>query len=497
MSARLLTGLCWTVAVSCALGPVRALERHAASGRRANEPAQQPASQKRLSVDRSHAFYLRYGDGYLLLIGASDRQALAIWRSGKGFQWRRYLNDLAANGFNYVRQDATAWTGLTDFRRYAAQFAQPNWAFARTGPGAAVDGQPRFDLTRFDEGYFRERLLPFLREAERRGIIVELTLFEDCRSSRAFTGCLYASPNNVNALELQPGDDPHADAALSNRRLLSVQEDYVARLLQATREFGNVIYEVANETGGARWVAHFVEFIHRRLPGALVSAGEQSSSYEPVTGRCDLIAKHRGTGGLYRTDEDVLRHRQSLVVFRQGKKPVLHNEFFLFANRSTADLNFVRKMFWADFTGGGHANFYDFTWWRGTGRTVDEGRPSQPPPREILNAGKFLRRFVEQGNVPFWTMEPHDELASRAGREGVRPFVFAQLNAVYVVYIVQARTVTLDLSRTQGTFTGRWFNPREGEFSPEFKVEGGREREFQATDGKDWVLHLKKEDNES
>jgi len=58
----------------------------------------------------------------------------------------------------------------------------------------------------------------------------------------------------------------------------------------------------------------------------------------------------------------VAQHRESPVQFRRGRKPVLHNEFFLFANRSTEDVNFVRKMFWADFTGSGHANFYDFTW---------------------------------------------------------------------------------------------------------------------------------------
>lgn len=454
---------------------------------------------RRLSIDRSHPSYLYWGDRYLLLIGASDRQALTIWRSNKGFDWRRYLDDLAANGFNYVRQDVTAWTGLTDFRRYAAQFSQPRWAFGRTGPGAAVDGRPRFNLTRFDEGYFNERLIPFLREAERRGIVVELTLFDDCRSSRAFADSVYAPDNNVNALGLASGDDPHADAALSNQRLLSIQENYVARVLDVTREFGNVIYEVANETGGARWVAHFVELIHQRLPGALVSAGEQSSSYDPLTGRCDLVVKHRGQGGPYRTDEDVARHRESLIRFRQGGEPVLHNEFFLFAHRSTDDVNFVRRMFWADFTGGGHANFYDFTRWRGSGRTVDEGRPSQPPPPEILNAAKFLRRFVEEGNVPFWTMEPRDDLAVGNGRRAVppvsakaRPFVFAKPGAVYVVYLPTGGRFTLDLSADAVAFTARWFDPRTGEFGEQLEVTGGERRGFAAPDGNDWALLVRK-----
>ena len=440
---------------------------------------------RRLSIDRAHPFHLRWGHRPLLLIGASDRQALTLWRSDKGFDWRRYLNDLAANGFNYVRQDVTAWAELTAMREYAAQFSQPRWAFARPGPGAAADGQPRFDLTRFDEGYFSERLVPFLREAERRSIVVELTLFDACRSRRAFADSLYAPANNVNDLGLKPGDDPHADAALSSLRLLAVQEAYAARVLETTRAFGNVIYEVANETGAARWVAHFVEFIHQRLPGALVSAGEQSSSYDPVTGQCELVVKHRGQGGDYRTDEDVARHRASLQRFRQGNKPVLHNEFFLFAQRSTDDVNFVRKMFWADFTGGGQANFYDFTWWRGGGRTVLEGRPSQPPPSEILNAAKFLRRFVEEGNVPFWAMEPHDELASSMA---ARPFVFAQPGACSIVYLTAGGRFTLNLSADTGAFMAGWFNPRNGKFEGPFAVAGGGRREFTAPDGNDWAL---------
>ncbi|MHB1035943.1 MAG: putative collagen-binding domain-containing protein [Pirellulales bacterium] len=259
----------------------------------------------------------------------------------------------------------------------------------------------------------------------------------------------------------------------------------MARLLETTRASGNVIYEVANETGGARWVAHFVAFIHRRLPGALVSAGEQTSSYDPVTGQCDLVVKHRGKGGDYRTQEDVARHRASLMQFRQGNKPVLHNEFFLFAQRSTDDVNFVRKMFWADFTGGGHANFYDFTWWHGGGRTVDEGRPSQPPPPEIMNAARYLRRFVEEGNVPFWAMDPHDELASAAT---ARPFVLAQPGACSVVYLTTGGRFTLNLSTDAGTFMARWFNPREGRFEEPFAVAGGGRREFTAPDGNDWAL---------
>ncbi|MBI4583147.1 MAG: hypothetical protein HY717_03910 [Planctomycetes bacterium] len=445
-----------------------------------------------LRVDPAAPFHPRYGDRFQLLLGASDRAALTIWQSEKGFDWRRYLEVLASNGFNYVRQDVTAWIGLGGMRDHAAQFSRPRWAFARTGPGTASDGGPRFDLTRLDEGYFTERLVPFLAEAERLGIIVELTLFEDCSRRRVFEDSLYAEPNNVNQLGLQPGDDPHAHPALRNARLLAIQEGYAARVTAATARCSNVIYEIANETGGAQWIEHFVDFIHRRRPGALVSAGEMSTSYDPARGRCDLIAKHRGSGRAYRTVEDVARHRESLVAFRRAGKPVLHNEFFLFANRSTDDPDFVRWMFWADFTGCGHANFYDFTWWRGTGKTASEGARSQPPPAAVLNAGCWLRRFVEEGQVRFWAMAPQDELLGRSEDSQSMAFVLGRPGEAYVVYVLAGGRMRLDLRTESGVWSARWFDPREGKFGLAFNVQSGRKEAFKAPDEKDWTLLLQK-----
>ncbi|MBI4602269.1 MAG: hypothetical protein HY721_09945 [Planctomycetes bacterium] len=215
-------------------------------------------------------------------------------------------------------------------------------------------------------------------------------------------------------------------------------------------------------------------------------------------GRCDLVVKHRGGAGAYRTDGDTARHRRSLVDLRRGGKPVLHNEFFLFARGSTADPSFVRKMLWADFTGGGHANLYDFTWWRGTGANVGEGTPSRPPPAVVRDAVRSLRRFVEEAELPFWRMEQRDELASRAGdvaragADGPAPFVLARPGEAYAVYLVAGGTFRLDLSAQPGSLTARWFDPRAGSFEVPFKLEGGRTAELKAPGEDDWALHVAK-----
>ncbi len=93
--------------------------------------------------------------------------------------------------------------------------------------------------------------------------------------------------------------------------------------------------------------------------------------------------------------------------------------------------------------------------------------------RYVANA----RRFMED-NLPFWEMEPADELVEgegviRVGAMNGESFdlgaqVLAKSGGVYAIYFPRAQpTGTLDLSAESGTFLLRWFNPRSGEFEGE------------------------------
>jgi hypothetical protein len=431
-----------------------------------------PANVKALETCPKHPYYFRDGDRHVVLVGVSDRALFTIWENDKGFSWRKYLDGLEAHHLNYVRQDVLSWGALLAPVNYPAQFSNPAWPFARTGPGTAVDGKPKFDLTKFDQSYFKQRLKPFLREAAKRGIYVELTLFEGLRKQRDFQQSLYAEQNNINRLGLQRGKAT-SDTALENPRLMGIQHTYIDKVLAETAEFRNVIYEIANETGGKRWVAHLIDYIHNHPthPNNLVSAGEQTSSFDPRTGKNDIVVKHRGKGGLYATDADVHNHHTALLRFRVGK-PVCHNEYFLFANRSTDDANFPRKMMWADFTAGGHSNFFDFSFWRGTGRTLDDGQPSRSPPSEILRGGQYLLDFLANNTVKFWTMAPHDELATVEGNSKTYVFTLAAPGQEYICYVLGAGPLSITLKLPAGSFTARWYNPKSGQFlGPAHRIE--------------------------
>ncbi len=420
-----------------------------------------PSAAARLEIDPEHPCYFRDGTAHVYLLGASDRDAFFIWQSDKGFDWQQYLQTLHDHGFNYVRQDVTAWQQLDVPAAYPGQFTSPAWPFLRPGPGLAADGKPRFDLTRFDDAFFRTRVRPFLGRAEELGIYVELTLFDQI-GTRRWPWCLYDDRNNVNRLGVEPKQHD-TDDALRNARLRSIQEAYVSKVLAETADFGNVIYEICNESGGREWVAHFVDFIHNhpRHPSRLVSAGEQSSAFDPVTGPNDIVIKHRGGGGLYATDADVKSHHDALLRFRAGK-PVIHNEYFLYANRSTDDPNFVRKMMWGDFTAGGHSNFYDFAHWRGTGRTVEDGEPSRDPPPEILDAGRHLRWLIDR--VPFWRMEPADECVASLTKT-THAMTLAERGRCYVIYLLGEPIKQIRVALPRGVYTRRWYDPKTGELT--------------------------------
>jgi CubicO group peptidase (beta-lactamase class C family) len=88
----------------------------------------------------------------------------------------------------------------------------------------------------------------------------------------------------------------------------------------------------------------------------------------------------------------------------------------------------------------------------------------------VLNA----RRFLEP--LPFWQMQPADELAKGAATVAVTQNrgrttysmgaqVFCKPGEVYAVYLPKAEDgVALDLSDAEGCFRQRWYNPRTGEF---------------------------------
>src|SRR5262249_17251032 len=116
------------------------------------------------------------------------------------------------------------------------------------------------------------------------------------------------------------------------------------------------------------------------------------------------------------------------------------------------------------------------------------------------------RRFLEE-QLPFWEMEPADELSAGGGtisigvgrgrKAPLGPQVFAQRGEVYAVYLPTASpSGTLDLSDLKTAAQERRFNPRTGRFEgPSTRIAGGARRMLGAPPSDpeaDWVVLIKK-----
>lgn len=192
------------------------------------------------------------------------------------FNYVKYLDTLRRDGLNHTR----TFTGATYVEPQGSfnidrntlapgpnRFLAP-WARSDT-PGYAGGGN-KFDLSRWDEAYFK-RWKEYLTAAGARGIIVEINLFTPFYGEKEWERSPFHEKNNVNGL----GAIPKADVYTVDKHkgLLEVQERFVRKLVAELKSFDNIYYEICNEpyaTGVPRnWEEKMIEIIvdaEKQLP---------------------------------------------------------------------------------------------------------------------------------------------------------------------------------------------------------------------------------------
>lgn len=75
--------------------------------------------------------------------------------------------------------------------------------------------------------------------------------------------------------------------------------------------------------------------------------------------------------------------------------------------------------------------------------------------------GRIALEFFRGERIPFWEMTNADALVDNAASDN-RRYCLAQAGQVYLVYLPQGGSTTLDLAGAGGAFTVQWFNPRSG-----------------------------------
>lgn len=399
------------------------------------------------------------------------------------FDFEAYLDFLERHGHNFIRLwawDSTVWdtraNGSLGKTEFVHRVAPLPWA--RTGPGEAVDGKLRFDLTKYDPEYFR-RLRSRVSAAGKRGIYVSVMLFEGWglmhgnRGRRgtpagwAWRGHPFHPGNNINGIDAGEAGDPLSGKVhrLGDRKVGEIQAAYIRKVVDTVNDLENVLYEVINE-GGERewdwWVVKTVRDHERTLPaqhpvGITGHGAERLESM--LASPADWISPGRADG-----------YAENPPSWDGRKVSLLDTDHIWGVGGNAAWV-------WKSFLRGHNPLFMDPY----DGAVL--GKPSDPRWEPIRRAMGHARRLAERIDLAEAT--PHDKLASTK-------YCLAQPGVAYVVYVPSGAEATVDLSGASGSFAAEWIQPVEGNATEGEAVAAGAKRRFRSPLPGDAVLYLRR-----
>ncbi len=376
------------------------------------------SSQSSVRVLPENPRYFLWRGKPVALLGASESWGAVF---NLDFDHDLYLDTVAAGRGNIVQIMTGTLVEAAADRSLSPQPSRLLLPWARsTEPGYAGGGE-KFDLQKFDPKFFA-RLRSFVEKANRRGIVVKLTLFAPPARGEAIQWTL--SPlhpaNNINRIAVGSLDvytlDRHAG-------LLAIQEALVRRVINELRGFDGVIYEICYRPSGrvgAGWEEHMTT----------VLIDEQKR-----TGDTSLVAWDLGSGSSRQVDRrvSVLNHtlaNPSVLTQRPAEQRPIGNsaigaEFLTEAIVRMKAWDFV-------FAGGG---FYI--------QTDESIRPSDPlgvkRPRASVSPGpaerRHLRTLIEfMGGFDLRRLAPAPELLASPPTPGLVVRTMAQGDAAYLLY---------------------------------------------------------------
>jgi hypothetical protein len=401
------------------------------------------------------------------------------------FDFPAYLDFLERYDHNFVRLwawDSTTWdtrangTLGKDFIHNASPLP-----WVRTGPGNALDGKPKFDLTKFQPEYF-ERLRSRVVAAGQRGIYVSAMLFEgwglmhgnrrrNTQDGWAWRSHPFNPANNVNGLVIEGADALIGRVhTLRNSEANKLQVAYIRKVVDTVNDLDNVLYEVINEGGEKEWNWWVIETIHeyeRTKPkqhpvGNTGHGAERLASM--LASPADWISPGRADG-----------FAEDPPAWDGPKISLLDTDHIWGVGGNHAWV-------WRSFLRGHNPIFMDPYDGSVLGDRFD---PKFGPLRRNMG---YALRYARKMNLA--AMIPHGELASTE-------FCLADPDKEYLVYLPKGGEVTVDLSGASGSLTVEWFNPNSGDATPGESTSGGQKRSFKPPFDGDAVLYLSKISKES
>lgn len=395
------------------------------------------------------------------------------------FDYTGYLDFLESQNHNFFR----LWTW--EQAKWVVEWHEPYYfspmPYERTGPGTALDGKLKFDLTKFNQAYF-DRLRERVIEAGERGMYVSVMLFNGWSTSypkgfyqlaNPWEGHPYNAANNINGIDGDVNDDNSGGEShtLVNPAVTELQEAYVRKVIDTVNDLDNVLYEISNESDGGseQWQYHMINLI---------------KSYEATKPKQHPVGMTvEWPGGdnqdLFNSPADWISPNGSLddPPAADGSKVIIDDTDHL------CGICGDRMWVWKSFTRGRNPIFmdqYDDSY-KLDGGGYDPNNANDVSLRKNLG---YTRMYADQMNLA--GIRPRGDLSS-TGYVLANP---GMSGAEYLVYAPNGGEFTVDLRGVSGMVSVEWFNPESGVKTAAAAVSGGANRSFTPPFSGDAVLYL-------
>jgi len=374
------------------------------------------------------------------------------------FNYTSYLGLLQANNHNFIRlwisESPQADAGLTPAPGFIGgspwyQRASP-LPYARTGPGSAADGLPKFSLSQFNQAYF-DRLRSRVIAARDRGMYVGIMLFnfqtawnahDSLRNRNVWRYHPYNINNNASGVDGDPNGDGNGEEThkLQVAAVTQAQEAYVRKVIDTVNDLDNVMYEVSNgdSLGDPAWQFHIINVIKNYEAGKPEQHLVGMTGAEQISNSLLLTNPGEWTSLAATTYNSPSDSYSANPPASDGTRVSIldtdHLGYSLFQN----DPAFTRAWIWKSFTRGHHPilmeDLTDFPGWAAGRSTLGHTR-------------SYASRMNLAGMTPLNALSSTTYCLASAGQE-------------YLVYQPANGSFTVDI--TGGAYAYEWFNPVTG-----------------------------------
>lgn len=402
-------------------------------------------------------YFLYKGQATVLITSAEHYGAVL----NLDFDYLPYLDELKSDGLNLTRVFTGAYVEPQGAFNISRNTLAPNsnrfiCPWARSTASGYAGGGNKFDLTKWDNAYFK-RLKDFVSAAQQRGIVVELTLFCPFYEDLQWKISPMNAVNNVNGIGKVSRENVYTMDR--NGGLLAIQETMTRKIVRELNSLDNVIFEICNEPyfGGVtiQWQHHIASLIKKTEEGLFLT---HLISQNIANDSAVIVDPHPGVSVFnfhYANPPNAVRQNYHL------NKVIGDNETGF---RGQADETYRKEGWEIILAGGALYNNLDYSFAPSFEKGTFDYPENQPGggSKALRQQLSYLKSFITSLDFP--AMTPDNNFITAGLPPGARAHTLSQAGKQYAVYILHGKQVALTCKLPKGKYKAEWFDTLTGKY---------------------------------